>query len=79
MKLYKENNHYGYISLGLGIISSILWLIPVAGLITSVACLIFVYLAFDTNNQTPAVFGLVLGILGLVLVFVRSGLVLLLT
>lgn len=79
MKLYKENNHYSYIALGLSIASLLLWLIPVAGLIISIACLFFVHLGLDTNNRTPAFFALVMGLMGLVLTVIRILLVLFLT
>lgn len=77
MKLYKEHNQYSFIGLGLGIASVFLWMIPIAGLVTSIACLIFVYLGLDTANRKPAVFAMVLGIIGLLLTFLRSGLVVL--
>lgn len=78
MKLYKEQNHLGYIALGLGVVSMMLWLIPVAGFISSIACLIFVYMAMEAEHRSIAIYAMVLGIIGILLTIVRVTMVYLL-
>lgn len=72
MKLYRERNHYSTIGLALGILAVFLWLIPLVGIFVSIACLYFVYMGLKSKYRTTAFFGLVLGIIGLVLTVIRS-------
>ncbi|MDA3846244.1 MAG: hypothetical protein PF505_06845 [Vallitaleaceae bacterium] len=75
MKLYRERNHFSTIGLGLGILGMFMWLIPIAGIVVSIACLIFVSIGLGSRWKTSAYFGLVLGILSLALTILRSALV----
>lgn len=74
MKLYRERNHYSSIGLALGILAVFLWLIPLLGILVSIACLYFVYMGLKSKQRTIAYFGMVLGIIGLVLTVIRSAL-----
>lgn len=74
MKLYRERNHYSTIGLALGILAVFLWLIPMIGILVSLACLYFVFMGLNSKYKTMAYFGLVLGTMGLLLTVIRSAL-----
>jgi len=75
MKLYRERNHFSTVGLVLGILGMFMWLIPYAGIVVSIACLVFVSVGLSSRWKTRAYFGLVLGLLSFTLTVLRSALV----
>lgn len=75
MKLYKDTTSYGIASAIIGALSMVTWLIPLIGIITSFAAIMTGLQAIDNEQDGWALAGIVLGIAGFILTFVRSGLV----
>lgn len=75
MKLYKEKNDYHILALITGVLGMFLWIIPMASIIVNFVCIILSSIGLDVNGNRISVASLVLGIVGLILTFLRSGLV----
>lgn len=75
MKLYKETYQYGVASSFCGALGMAAWLIPVLGLLLNLPAIFLGIYALDNEENGFAMAGLALGILGLILTFLRSGLV----
>lgn len=74
-KLYKENDRFGLFSVIAGIVSLVAWLIPMVGIIVSIAAAGFGLIALDSDSEKIAIGGIALSIIGFILTFLRSGLV----
>lgn len=75
MKLYKETGQYGIVAAILGALGMGAWLIPIAGVVVTIPAILFGVYSVDNQNNGFAVAGIALGILGLLLTVIRSGLV----
>lgn len=77
MKLYKETRQYGLAAAICGALGMAAWLIPILGVLINVPAIFLGVYAVDNEDNGFAIAGITLGILGLVLTVIRSGLVVL--
>ncbi len=75
MYIIDKEKDFGIPSLITGILSMFLWLIPLAGFFSGIISIVLGYISLKAENNGAAVSGLILGSLGLILTFLRSGLV----
>jgi uncharacterized membrane protein len=75
MKMYKEMEPYGLMSAVIGVIGMAAWLIPLLGIIVNIPAIYFGLKAIDSHRDGFAMAGVVLGVFGLILTIMRSGLV----
>lgn len=75
MKVYKETEQYGLVAAIIGSIGMVTWLIPLLGIVISMVAIKAGFYSVDNKGNGFAIAGIVLGILGLLLSIIRSGLV----
>ena len=75
MNLEKDTTLYGKLSAVIGTVAMITWLIPLLGLFFSGAAVMSGAKAFGNDEDGWPIAGVTLGIVALVLVVLRSGLV----
>jgi len=75
MKMYKETEQYGVIAAGLGAVGMLAWLIPIIGIVVTLMAVVVGLYAYTSEENGFPTAGIVLGILGLLLTMIRSGMV----
>jgi hypothetical protein len=64
----------GNVALGLGIASLITWLLPIIGLPVAISAMVVGWLAMGTSTANRGRWGLIMGVIGLVLALVNAAL-----
>ncbi len=77
-RVYRQYPQLAVFSVAMGVVSLALWLVPVAGVISSFAALTAGKRAQDSDMEMLAIIGMVTGGVGLLLSVLRSSLVYLL-
>lgn len=75
MNLEKDTTLYGKLSAIIGAVAMITWLIPLLGIVFSGAAVMYGAKAINNEEDGWPIAGITLGIVALVLVVLRSGLV----
>lgn len=79
MKIDKEIDHYSIFALFLGCLGLILWVLPTVSVVINFVTLYFGRQGLESNKIEIAQASVALGVIGLILTILRSGLVLILT
>lgn len=79
MDFNRDRNNHAVVALILGIMGIILWAIPIIGIFVNIICIYTAAVGINTRLREISVAGLVLGIIGVILTILRSGLVFFLT
>lgn len=75
MKMYKETDQYGVVSAVVGSIGMLAWLIPLIGIFITIFAILVGFYAYDPDDNGFAIAGITLGVMGLLLTIIRSGMV----
>jgi hypothetical protein len=73
--MYKEMEPYGLMSAVIGMVGMVAWLIPLLGLVINIPAIYMGLKAIDSQRDGFAMAGITLGVFGLILTIIRSGLV----
>lgn len=79
MNINDQRDRQGIISLGIGILGMVFWMIPIIGIIVNCIGVFFGIKGLETRFRELSIIGILLGCIGFILTCLRSGLVYFLT